>query len=170
MTKLDNFRTRKNALFAGGEQSPLSPEQQHHFDGLAYFPENPDLALTLPIDRSEAGTSVTLQTSDGQTREYRRVGVVEVPIGDESAKLTLLALPGHSRLFLPFMDGTSGVESYKVGRYLEPGERPDGQIEVDFNYAYNPYCAYGEGWSCPIPPDENRITQRIEAGEQDFKG
>lgn len=66
------------------------------------FPENPDLALTLPIDRSEAGTSVTLQTSDGQTREYRRVGVVEVPIGEESAKLTLLALPGHSRLFLPF--------------------------------------------------------------------
>jgi uncharacterized protein len=170
MNKIDNFRTRKNTLFAGGEQSPLSPEQQHHFEGLRYFPENPALALTLDMDRSKGGTSLTLETSDGQTREYRRVGTVDVPIGNETATLTLLAMPGHARLFLPFMDGTTGNESYKIGRYLEPGERPDGRIDVDFNYAYNPYCAYGEGWSCPIPPEENRITQRIEAGEQDFKG
>jgi uncharacterized protein (DUF1684 family) len=92
-----------------------------------------------------------------------------VPVGSESATLTLFAMPGHSRLFLPFMDGTTGVESYKGGRYLEPKERPDGQVEVDFNYVYNPYCAYGDGWSCPVPPDENRISLRIEAGEQDFR-
>jgi uncharacterized protein (DUF1684 family) len=111
-----------------------------------------------------------LDTSDGQTREYRRVGTIEVPIGNDTAKLTLLAMPGHSRLFLPFMDGTTGHESYKIGRYLEPSERPDGRVDVDFNYAYNPYCAYGDGWSCPIPPEENRVTPRIEAGEMDFPG
>ena len=168
MTRLDDFRARKNDLFGGSDQSPLTPEQRTAFEGLAYFPENDALALTLPVDRSAAGSDIVLDTSDGQKRQYRRVGTIDVPVGTETARLTLFAMPGHSRLFLPFFDGTTGTESYSGGRYLEPRERPDGQIEVDFNYAYNPYCAYGEGWSCPIPPDENRVSPRIEAGEQNF--
>lgn len=169
MTRLDEFRARKDALFAGGDQTPLNADQQAAFTGLAYFPPAPDLELTLELDRTSAGSEIELATSDGQSRLYRRVGAIAVPIGDVSARLTLLSMPGHSRLFLPFMDGTTGVESYRGGRYLEPRERPDGRIEVDFNYAYNPYCAYGDGWSCPIPPEENRIALRIEAGERDFE-
>ena len=168
MTRLDDFRARKNDLFSDSDQSPLTPEQRTAFEGLAYFPENDALALTLPVDRNAAGSDIVLDTSDGQKRQYRRVGTIDVPVGTETARLTLFAMPGHSRLFLPFFDGTTGTESYSGGRYLEPRERPDGQIEVDFNYAYNPYCAYGEGWSCPIPPDENRVSPRIEAGEQNF--
>ncbi|MCC6703825.1 MAG: DUF1684 domain-containing protein [Thermomicrobiales bacterium] len=170
MSRLDDFRARKNDLFKSSDQSPLDSVQREQFSALAYFPENADLALTLPMDRSAAGTDIVLDTSDGQQRQYRRVGTIEVPVRGEPARFTLFAMPGHTRLFLPFMDGTTGVESYKGGRYLEPRERPDGQVEVDFNYAYNPYCAYGDGWSCPIPPEENRVTPRIEAGEQEFKG
>ena len=169
MTRLDEFRARKNELFKSSDQSPLDAAQRERFGALDYFPENTALVLTLPIDRSAAGTDIILDTSDGQQRQYRRVGTIDVPIGGESARLTLFAMPGHTRLFLPFMDGATGVESYKGGRYLEPRERPDGLIEIDFNYAYNPYCAYGEGWSCPIPPEENRVSPRIEAGEQTFK-
>ena len=168
MTRLDDFRARKNDLLNDSDQSPLTPEQRTAFEGLAYFPENDALALTLPVDRSAAGSDIVLDTSDGQKRQYRRVGTIDVPVGTETARLTLFAMPGHSRLFLPFFDGTTGTESYSGGRYLEPRERPDGQVEVDFNYAYNPYCAYGEGWSCPIPPEENRVSPRIEAGEQNF--
>ena len=168
MSRLDDFRARKNDLFAGNEQSPLSDEQRTTFTGLAYFPENDALALTLPLNRAGAGSDIILDTSDGQQRQYRRVGTIQVPVASETATLTLFAMPGHTRLFLPFMDGTTGNESYKGGRYLEPRERPDGTIDLDFNYAYNPYCAYGDGWSCPIPPEENRISPRIEAGEQDF--
>lgn len=170
MSRLEDFRARKDALFAGEDHSPLTPEQKHFFKALTYFPENPDLALTLPVDETGAGAEITIHTTDAQTRIYHHAGTIDVPIGDEIATLTLLALPGESRLFLPFVDGTSGNESYKVGRYLEPQLRPDGRVSVDFNYAYNPYCAYGEGWSCPIPPDMNHITPRIEAGEKDFKG
>ena len=167
-SRLERFRERKDALFADSDQSPLDPEQQARFKRLDYFPENPALDLTLNLDRTNAGSELTVDTSDGQKRAYRRVGTITFPVGDEQVTMTLLAQPGHSRLFLPFIDGTSGTETYEGGRYLEPHERPDGRIQVDFNYAYNPYCAYGEGWSCPLPPDENHTTVRIEAGEKNF--
>jgi len=70
--------------------------------------------------------------------------------------------------FLPFVDSLAGGETYGAGRYLEPTELPDGRFEVDFNFAYNPYCAYNENWSCPITPAENRIKAPVRAGEMSF--
>ena len=167
-SRLERFRERKNALFAGDEQSPLDPDQQARFTALDYFPENPALAFTLPIDTGEAGTELLINTSDGDQRTYIRAGAITFPVGDEDVTLTLLGQPGQHRLFLPFLDATSGIDTYTGGRYLEPHTRPDGRVEVDFNYAYNPYCAYGEGWSCPIPPQENILPVRINAGEKSF--
>ncbi len=169
MSKLERFRERKDALFADPHQSPLDPEQADRFEKLDYFPENDALDLTLTIDQTNAGTEVVVDTSDEQQRTYRRAGTISFEVGEEEVTLTLLAESGRSRLFLPFYDGTTGGDSYAGGRYLEPHLRPDGRVQVNFNYAYNPYCAYGEGWSCPIPPDENRTSVRIEAGEKDFK-
>jgi hypothetical protein len=73
---------------------------------------------------------------------------------------------GGGGYFLPFMDATSGDETYGAGRYLEIEPLPGGKLLVDFNMAYNPYCAYNEYWSCPIPPKENRLSVPIEAGEK----
>lgn len=70
--------------------------------------------------------------------------------------------------FLPFMDATTGEESYSDGRYLDLPSTDDGRLVVDFNYAYNPYCAYNANWSCPIPPSENRLTVAITAGEKTY--
>jgi hypothetical protein len=168
MSRLEDFRARKNALFAGGEQSPLDPEQQQRFTALGYFPENDALVFVLPVEREGAGNAIVVDTSDHQPREYVRYGTITFPVNGTEETLTLLGTPGQSRLFLPFVDGTSGSDTYYNGRYLEPRLRPNGDVEVDFNYAYNPYCAYGEGWSCPVPPDENRISARIEAGEKNF--
>lgn len=168
MSRLEQFRERKNALFAGADQSPLDPEQQSRFTTLNYFPENEALAVVLPVNREGAGDTIVVDTSDHLPREYVRYGTITFPVEGKEETLTLLGTPGQSRLFLPFIDATSGTETYYNGRYLEPKLRPDGDVEVDFNYAYNPYCAYGEGWSCPVPPDENRLTSRIEAGEKQF--
>ena len=83
-------------------------------------------------------------------------------------ELTVFRDSDRGSLFIPFRDASAGGETYEVGRYLEPQARPDGTLEVDFNYAYNPFCAYGEGWSCPIPPEENRLAVTIAAGEKAF--
>jgi uncharacterized protein (DUF1684 family) len=90
-------------------------------------------------------------------------------VGDEQASLTVYAAVGGGGFFLPFMDATNGQGTYEAGRYLEIDPRPDGSFEVDFNLAYNPYCAYNEHWSCPIPPKENRLSVPIEAGEKAFE-
>jgi uncharacterized protein len=70
--------------------------------------------------------------------------------------------------FLPFTDALAGAETYGAGRYLEPEQLPDRRFRVNFNLAYNPYCAYNEAWSCPITPPENRLTVPVRAGEMVF--
>jgi hypothetical protein len=96
---------------------------------------------------------------------------VRFEVGGEPARVTLFASPDTHELFLPFRDATSGKETYGAGRYLEV-EPPnaDGRVVVDFNDAYNPYCAYNASWSCPIPPGENWLAVPIRAGERSFAG
>ena len=81
--------------------------------------------------------------------------------------LTLYAV--GDEFFLPFVDSLAGKETYGAGRYLEPHRHGDGPFHIDFNYAYNPYCAYNERWSCPITPAENRLKVPIRAGEKLFE-
>ena len=85
------------------------------------------------------------------------------------AELTVYKDASDDSLFLPFADATSGEETYGAGRYVEPEAQSDGNVLVDFNYAYNPYCAYNEAWACPITPSENRLRVTIRAGEKNFK-
>jgi uncharacterized protein (DUF1684 family) len=82
--------------------------------------------------------------------------------------LTVYRSSGGDDYFLPFMDATTGDDSYADGRYLDLPATGDGRLVVDFNYAYNPYCAYNPNWSCPIPPSENRLRVSINAGEKNF--
>ncbi len=84
------------------------------------------------------------------------------------AELTVYKDSSQGSLFLPFADATSGDETYGAGRYVEPDAQPDGTLLIDFNYAYNPYCAYNEAWTCPITPAENRLRVPIRAGEKNF--
>ena len=167
MSKLEAFRKAKDRFFASHPQSPLAPEQQAEFAGLRYFPENPALRLVLPVERFAESEQVTMQTSTGDTRSYRRYGRVRFSAEGQEAALTLYA-DGDS-LFLPFAYALAGEQTYGAGRYLEPELLADGRIVIDFNLAYNPYCAYNDDWSCPITPRENRLSVAIRAGEQIFK-
>jgi uncharacterized protein len=111
---------------------------------------------------------VEIPTTDGKAKPFSRVGRIRFDVDGVPAELTVFKDSDRGSLFIPFRDASAGRDTYEVGRYLEPQARPDGTLDVDFNYAYNPFCAYGEGWSCPIPPEENQLAVTIAAGEKAF--
>ena len=166
MSELELFRKEKDEFFREGHQSPLLPEQQAGFAGLSYFPENPDLRLAVEVNRIPE-EEIHIQTNTGAVQTYRRFGRFKFEVEGQPAELTILE--NENGYFLPFADSLAGQETYGAGRYLEPERRADGRFEVDFNLAYNPYCAYNERWSCPITPPENRLKVPIRAGERNFK-
>jgi hypothetical protein len=164
MADLQTFRRRKDEFFRYDRHSPLTPEQRERFNGLRYYAENEALRFVLPIEKFEQQETITMQTSTGDVADFIRWGRIHFEVDGQPAALTVYASPGGD-FFLPFTDATSGSETYGAGRYLEIDPLPDGQFEVDFNMAYNPYCAYSPYWSCPIPPQENRLSVPIRAGE-----
>ncbi|MBA2248033.1 MAG: DUF1684 domain-containing protein [Chloroflexia bacterium] len=166
--RLSGFRKRKDVFFKEHDQSPLTPEQRKAFRGLSHFEENPDLRLILDLDTSGEGIGedVTIGTVSGEAKQYTRAGRVSFDVEGERVTLTVFRERTRGHLFMPFRDATAGNETYGVGRYLEPKLLPDGRISLDLNLAYNPYCAYNHGWSCPIPPFENIVKVPIKAGER----
>ncbi len=166
MSTLEQFRTDKDDLFKNDPQSPLSAEQRRDFTGLNYYPENPVLRLELKLEKAAEPKPVILQTSTGEVREYIHAGQIHFNVDGQEAMLQVY--DDEYGYFLPFVDASAPNETYGAGRYLEPHDAGDGTLEVDFNLAYNPYCAYNERWSCPLPPKENRLKVRIEAGEKKF--
>lgn len=170
MAELDDFRQQKDEYFTHGENSPLELSQREVFDGLAYYPENPDLRLEGPAQEFPDKETIQMQTSTGDIATFRKWGRFSFDVEGQPAEVTLFEAADGGYLFLPFMDATGGDETYGAGRYLEPHLLDDGSVVVDFNYAYSPYCAYNAHWSCPIPPAENRLKVPIRAGEKDFPG
>lgn len=170
-SRLPGYRHRRDHFFSQHPHSPLTAEQRERFQGLDYFPEQGDLSLNLSLDDSGAdiGEELDLLTTDGKTKRFSRAGRIEFEVDGEPVRLLVLRDGDRGSLFVPFRDALAGAETYEVGRYLEPQLRPDGTLDIDFNYAYNPFCAYGDGWSCPIPPEENIIETAIRAGERAFK-
>ena len=166
MTQLNEFRKSKDQFFRYDHHSPLTHEQQHHFEELNYFSENPELRTTVTVDVFPKKEEVTIQTSTGDVQTYQRYGRFDFTVDDQKATLTIYS--SGEDYFLPFVDGLAGKETYDAGRYLDPISLGNNKFLIDFNYAYNPYCAYNERWSCPITPAENRIQVPIRAGEKIF--
>jgi uncharacterized protein (DUF1684 family) len=165
---LADFREAKDEFMRDDPHSPLSDEQRQRFAGLSYYPFNLALHLHLPLDREVAADAVPMQTSTGEQQEYRRAGKLHFDVDGQAAQLTVFQDP-EGELFLPLRDATSGKETYGAGRYLEPEWIDDQTVHVDFNYLYNPYCAYNEAYSCPLPPRENWLRVPIAAGEKGFQ-
>jgi len=166
MLNLNEFRAEKDDFFSHHPQSPLSHEQKHSFSGLKYFPEDRALHLEVKVDGFSKKETVSIQTSGGTLQTYQRYGRFKFNVDGQPAELTLYSnLDGF---FLPFADNLAGIETYPAGRYLEVEQISKDHFLVDFNLAYNPYCAYNEQWSCPITPPENRLKVAIRAGEKIF--
>ena len=167
--ELKRFRAEKDRVFANDPGSPLAAQQRSAFRGLAYFEENPKLVIQATVDRDVEPGDVVMGTTAGDEQVYQRYGWVRFDVDGERAQLVLYSSEDSDELFLPFRDATSGHESYGAGRYLEVHAHGD-HVTVDFNYAYNPNCAYDPSWSCPLPPPENWLKVPIRAGEKVFPG
>ena len=166
-TELELFRAAKDKFYARDRRAPLTSEQQRGFKGLSYFPENANLVINAKIDRKVEPGVIRMETTKGQQQTYRRHGVVRFEVDGEATQITLYESDHGHELFLPFRDATSGKETYGAGRYLDLHAHGD-QITIDFNYAYNPNCAYNPDWNCPLPPAENWLKVPIRAGEKTF--
>lgn len=163
--RLIELRANKDKFFKEHPQSPLTDEQKPLFKGLTYFIPREKLDLVVEVDVFEKPENVAIQTTTGDTRWYLRYGEFHFTVGGQETRLTIYKIPTDT-YFLPFVDALAGEETYPAGRYLEPVPLPDGRFRVDFNQAYNPYCAYSDSWNCPITPAENRISVAIRAGEK----
>ena len=170
MSELTDFRRSKDDFLARDHHSPLTDEQQRSFSRLSYYDENSALRLELEVGTFDTDEAIEMQTSTGDVASYVRWGKVAFQVDGEPAELTVFKDTSGGEFFLPFADATSGDETYPSGRYLEIYELHGGdKVVLDFNYVYNPYCAYNEQWSCPLTPFENRLKVPIRAGEKSFK-
>jgi uncharacterized protein (DUF1684 family) len=183
---LRRFRAAKDALFAHHPQSPLNVEQCKDFTGLSYFPYNAALRLEGVLEPEKADEPEQVGTSSPQVMPMKRAGRLHFKSEDTALELTVYWIDVYGGgLFLPFRDATCPQESYGGGRYLfdtvkgsdflriedEESATPSytgERIIMDFNYAYNPSCAYDVRWVCPLAPKENRLPGPIRAGERKF--
>lgn len=176
-SRLKRFREERDRLFMGHPQSPISEGQKSSFTGLGYYDYEPAFRYTLPVEYDvEPGTIEVELLEDGLVL-LKRFGRVRLQINGEEHSLSLFWISGYGGgIFLPFKDATSGPETYGGGRYLldtikyaDLGSE-DGRLVLDFNYAYNPSCAYNPRWHCPLSPPENTVPVEIRAGEKSYAG
>jgi uncharacterized protein len=175
---ITEFRRRRDELFNTHPQSPIEKEARPVFTGLRYFPPDPAYRVTARIEPG-AGDELVIDTggSDGAVR-YRRAGRLVFDLDGQRCELTVFSLEQYAGgLFVPFKDATSGRETYGGGRYLiDTAKNTDGLVleatpepgvvVLDFNYAYNPSCAYSPRWACPLAPPENALKVPVRAGER----
>lgn len=169
-TWITDQREGKDDYFRNAPGSPIPEPERAAFVGLSYYPVTEAMRFEFlelgPLtDGLELETEV--QTSDGAIRHGKRVGTFDFTIDGAPQQLVALRLAGadDDSAFVPFKDATNGLESYGAGRYLDLAQQ-DGTYDLDFNLAYAPFCAYSPSYSCPLPPRENWLSVRIEAGER----
>jgi len=165
------FRADKDEFFRTSPNSPLPAPEREGFTGLPYYPIDPSLVfddLLLEPYTGDEPVHFEIPTSDDRTRPAERAGVFRFPIEGEEQTLTAYTFEGGSNesVFVPFVDATSGKETYGAGRYLDIEREDDGTYSLDFNLAYHPSCVYDEKYSCPLTPAENRLSVPIPAGER----
>lgn len=167
------WRDTRDRLFADHPQSPLDPARRTGFPGLPCFPYDPALRFVAPLVAAYDEPLAVEVGADGAimlTPFAATQGLAET-LGGE---LTLFWIGGYGGgVFLPFRDATSGQETYGGGRYLldtikgaDLGHGTDGRVILDFNFAYNPSCAYADRWVCPLAPAENTLPASIRGGEK----
>ena len=166
-------REKKNDFMRSDAESPFAKDTAA-FEGLKYFPPDPQYKVVADLEPVEEKKMVQLNTNDGQVQRYVEYAYASVRLNDTDQKLVILEVidsgPFRGTLFLAFADQTSAFETYGAGRYLDVVKTPGAtSITLDFNHAYNPYCAYGDDFSCPLPPKENVLDVAIKAGELTYK-
>ncbi|AFK18757.1 DUF1684 domain-containing protein [Haloferax mediterranei ATCC 33500] len=174
LSELRKHREQKDRFLATDTHSPIPADQREHFDGLDYFDPDSNLRYELELQEYDDPETITIGTSTDGEREYLVWGRFAFELDGETYALDAYrSTPDEDRLWVPFRDETNTNETYGAGRYLdlEASDRTDdGRWVLDFNYAYNPFCAYSPRYECPLVPMENWLQVRIEAGEMNYEG
>ena len=164
-----------NEEFSNPETTILEPKDFKNFKGLEFYPIDEEYIVKAKFVRTPDEKPFLMPTTTSRKPEYVKYGEAHFSIDGKAFVLSLFKStqpydePGYEDyLFLPFTDLTSGDGSYGGGRFLDQRIPKEDTIVIDFNKAYNPYCAYSPRFSCPIPPKENDLKIRIEAGVKDF--
>jgi hypothetical protein len=167
--RLSAERADKERMFRESSDSPIPAGKHAELLPLSYFSIDPAYAVPAVLKLSNDRPVFEMPTSTGKMRKMERVGVLEFTVKGEGLTLGAFVEAGTqqvTRLFVPFSDLTTGTETYAAGRYLDLDPTSTGMYEIDFNRAYNPYCAYNEEYDCPYPPPSNRLKVPIRAGER----
>jgi uncharacterized protein (DUF1684 family) len=184
---LTHWRMTRETLYREHPQSPV-PESERDAFRARHFDHDPDLRFEVPVEDPArdgppappgfgplGGMSIELPVSVGGAMSFRRIGTVEVPFAAGSRRLELYWMAGYAGgLFLPFRDGTNGTETYGAGRYLLDAAksadlgrgREPGTLVLDFNFAFQPSCAFDPKFACPLAPPANRLDLPVRAGER----
>lgn len=170
------FQKEMNEKFLNPEETPLSSQDLENFKALDFFEINEGYKITANFVRTPAEAPFLMQTTTDRTPVYVKYGELYFTLNGRDFKLNvyqnrelLLDPEYYNHLFLPFTDLTNGETTYSGGRYLDLKIPAETSVILDFNKAYNPYCAYNGKYSCPIPPAENDMDIAIKAGVRQFK-
>lgn len=177
ISSLEQFRAKTLQEHFDDQRSPIKPGDEVH---MHYFDEDPSWALDCTFEREKVNNEAfEMATFSGITTPYRIYGQVTCPSEHGDIQLEIYQhaqihlYPQYIKnLFLPYKDHTNGESSYGGGRYIKitTDDIANGKIHVDFNKSYNPWCAYSDGYNCPIPPMANHLDVAIEAGESKYTG
>lgn len=169
------FQDDRDELFANHIQTPLSAEQQKHFRGLNFYPYDPRLRLLGQLTDPVEEKSFSVDLPDEGLLRLTCFAQVQFHLLGQETSLAIFWVEGYGGgLFLPFRDKSNGQGTYSGGRYLLDGIKgadlgaADGKLVLDFNFAYNPSCAYNDRWVCPLAPAENWLNMEILGGEKTF--
>jgi uncharacterized protein (DUF1684 family) len=174
LNMIQEEREQKDMFFLNNYNSPISDEKRRFFEGLDYYPPDPDFRFELELLEHKEKTNLKINDTKGYVREFLRWGEFRFKIKDEECILQAYNNGNleEDRLFVPFRAKTSGNETYGAGRYIDLNYEEhctqEGKWILDFNKAYNPWCAYSEHYACPYIDPENWLQVPIYAGEKNY--
>jgi uncharacterized protein (DUF1684 family) len=171
LDEIKKFQSELNKEYKDPRKSPLDPKARKKFKAHEFFPVDLKFRVTARLDRNVDGAIIKMKTSTDRMANYKKYGLATFTIDGKVYQLTLYQYMDLMKsaeykdyLFLPFTDKTTGEQTYGAGRYIDMRVTNGDEIVIDFNQAYNPYCAYSDRYSCPKVPDENNLDVDILAG------
>lgn len=179
LKKIEDYQFEMNLNFHDKSKSPLTKEDLKTFKKLAFYPINKKYRVIAKLEKTVNAPIFEIPTTKDKKQLYIKYGTITFTLDGKEQSIPIYQSKGLDiepqyidYLFMPFTDKTSGNESYGGGRYLDvltTDEKPNGTIVLDFNKAYNPYCAYSDRYSCPLTPKENTLSVEILAGVKAYK-
>jgi len=172
IAEIEKERQEKDRFMRTSAESPFANDRES-YNGLSYYPPDIKYRIIANLEPIRQKKPVILTTNDGKEQRYIEYAWATFKLDGVENRLLILEIadmgPFRGKLFLAFGDETSAKETYGAGRYLDVTKTPGANtIKLDFNLAYNPYCAYNDSFTCPLPPRENILTIPIKAGEKSY--